>query len=109
MAAPVNPVVVDELVIGTPGPVSRSLVVLVGEDGDGCGGGNVRGVVEAEMGFPIESAGGNARVGQPRGVVLSRMSVSVKSPAECPLTVRPNTAEVKHAGIGMLYVPHDLN
>jgi len=65
MAAPVNPVVVDELVIGTLGPASRSLVVLVGEDGDGCGGGNVRDVVEAEMGFSIESAGGNARVGQP--------------------------------------------
>ena len=66
MAAPVEPVVVDEVVgIRAFGPASRGLVELVGEDADGERDRDGLGVEEVRLVLPVQAGRGNPGVGQP--------------------------------------------
>jgi hypothetical protein len=55
VAALVNLVVIDELVICTLRPASRRLIVLAGKGTYGSWDGNVGGVVKVDVTFPVVS------------------------------------------------------
>ena len=66
MAAPVEPVVVDEVVrVGALGPAPRGLVELVGEDADGVRDRDRLGVEEVRLVLPLQASRGNPGVRQP--------------------------------------------
>jgi hypothetical protein len=62
VAALVDLVVMDELVIGPLGPTPRGLILLARKDADGSRDGVVLGVEIAELVFPVETKRGNPRV-----------------------------------------------
>ena len=65
MAAFVDLVEIDELVIGPLGPTPRRLIVLAGKDAHRSRDRDVGGVVKVDVTFPIEASRGNRRVRQP--------------------------------------------
>src|ERR1700746_2482690 len=58
-------VVINKVVIGPLGPTPRRFIVLAGKDAYGSRDGDVGGVVEANLIFPIETSRRNRRVRQP--------------------------------------------
>src|ERR1700741_3048341 len=58
----VEPVVVNEVVIGALGPATRRLIVLARKDADGGGDGNIGGGEEVEMGLPIKARRRDPRI-----------------------------------------------
>jgi hypothetical protein len=66
VAAPVEPVVVDEVVgVGALGPAARCLVELVGEDANGVRDRDGLGVEEVRLVLPVQASAGNPGVDQP--------------------------------------------
>ena len=65
VAAFVDLVVMDELVIGPLGPTPRGLILLARKDAHGSRDGVVLGIEIAELVFPIDTSPGNACVRQP--------------------------------------------
>src|SRR4029453_11996783 len=63
VAALVDLVEVDEVVVGLLGPAARRAVDLAREDGDGRGGRDVHGVEVVGVVLPVEAGSGRSRVG----------------------------------------------
>ena len=74
MAALVQLVVVNEVVIRPLGPASRRLVALVGKDADGGRDGDVDGAESGDLVLPVQTSRRNRRVGQPvQGDVVQKI------------------------------------
>jgi hypothetical protein len=93
----VDLVVIDELVVRALCPAPRGLIVLAGKDTDCSRDGDVGGVVKIDVTFPIGARRRNRRIRQPVEREVVEDVVSLRSPAGCPLIVRPSAAEVTAA------------
>jgi hypothetical protein len=80
VAALVELVVIDELVIGPLCPTPRGLILLARKDADGSRDGVVLGVEIAELVFPVETRRGNPRVRQPEKCDVVEDLVSCQFP-----------------------------
>ena len=65
VAASVELVVVDEVVVGPLGPATGGLVALVWKDADGRRDGDVDGEEAGDLGLPVETSRRDRRVRQP--------------------------------------------
>jgi hypothetical protein len=96
MSAFLDLVVIDQLVIRALRPAPRGLIVLAGKHAHGSRDGDVSGVVNAELVFPIEASRGSRRVRQPveRDVVKDVVSCE----AVCGVSINRAAEMIAAAG-----------
>ena len=94
VAAFVELVVIDKLGIGLLGPTLRALIKLVGECADGDGDGDVFGVEEGELIFPIQTGRRDGGVRQPvEGDVVQ--DIVARRPSDWPSKTREISASLR--------------